>query len=184
MANGTARRSSLSIALEMFGPYELYMLFLCVFSIFVLAADTLLPLAPGTKQVLGYTDTALCVLFFADFVRNLIKAPSKIRYLIRSGWLDLASSIPSVDWLRLGRLSRIARIVRVLRAMRAARTIDTIISSNRKKSFLLGTTVVAILLVVFGSIAVLHFETTPDANIATGGDALWWAFGTITTVGY
>jgi len=184
MAEGMPRRSSLSIALEMFGPYELYMLVLCVFSILVLAADTLLPLAPATKQILGYTDTALCVLFFADFIRNLIKAPDKVRYLVRTGWLDLASSIPSVDWLRLGRLSRIARIFRVLRAMRSARTIDAIISNNRKKSFLFGTAIVAILLVVFASIAILHFETGPDANITTGGDALWWAFGTITTVGY
>jgi len=183
-ANQTSHRTSLAIALEMFGPYELYMLVMCIFSILVLAADTLLPLAETTKQVLGYTDTALCVLFFADFVRSLIRAPDKWRYLIRSGWLDLASSVPSIDLLRLGRLSRIARIFRVLRAMRSARTIDTIILNDRKKSFLFGTALVAILLVVFASIAILHFETGPTANITTGGDALWWAFGTITTVGY
>jgi len=181
---GGPRRSSLAAALEVFGPYELYMLVLCVFAVLVLAADTLLPLSAGTKQVLAYTDTALCVLFFADFIRNLIKAPDRLRYLIRSGWLDLASSIPSIDLLRLGRLSRIARIFRVLRAMRSARTIDSIISDHRKKSFLFGTGLVAILLVVFASIAILHFETGPAANITTGGDALWWAFGTITTVGY
>ena len=36
-----------------------------------------------------------------------------------------------------------------------------------------------------GSILVLEFETrTPGANIKTGGDALWWGFVTITTVGY
>ena len=31
----------------------------------------------------------------------------------------------------------------------------------------------------------LQFEDrSPDANITTGGDALWWAIVTITTVGY
>ena len=31
----------------------------------------------------------------------------------------------------------------------------------------------------------LQFESrSPDANITTGGDALWWAVVTITTVGY
>ena len=36
-----------------------------------------------------------------------------------------------------------------------------------------------------GSILVLEFESrTPGANIKTGGDALWWGFVTITTVGY
>jgi voltage-gated potassium channel len=39
-------------------------------------------------------------------------------------------------------------------------------------------------LVVFCSIAVLHFETEPESNIKTAEDAIWWAFATITTVGY
>ena len=35
------------------------------------------------------------------------------------------------------------------------------------------------------SLAVLQFESrSPDANITTGGDALWWSAVTITTVGY
>ena len=35
------------------------------------------------------------------------------------------------------------------------------------------------------SILVLQQESrSPDANIRTGGDALWWAIVTITTVGY
>src|SRR6185503_3042548 len=34
-------------------------------------------------------------------------------------------------------------------------------------------------------ITVLYFEqNAPRANITTGGDALWWAFVSITTVGY
>jgi len=177
-------RNSLATALATFGPYELYMLSLSVFSIGVLAADTLLPLPDAIKDVLEYTDTALCLLFFADFIRSVVKAPDRMRYLVRAGWLDFASSIPAIDALRLGRLSRIARIVRLLRAMRSARTIDTIVSHHRKESALLATGTVSILLVVFGSIAILQFETSPEANITTGGDALWWAFATITTVGY
>jgi voltage-gated potassium channel len=36
-----------------------------------------------------------------------------------------------------------------------------------------------------GSVLILQFESaSPDANITTGGDALWWAFVTLTTVGY
>ena len=40
-------------------------------------------------------------------------------------------------------------------------------------------------MLVSSSLAVLQFESrSPDANITTGGDALWWSAVTITTVGY
>ena len=39
------------------------------------------------------------------------------------------------------------------------------------------------IVLALSSIAVLQFESkSPDANIHTGGDALWWGIVTITTV--
>ena len=185
MSESTARRrNSLAVALEMFGPYELYMLILSILSIALLAADTLLPLTEPTHDVLSYADAALCVLFLADFVRSLVRGPDRLRYLVRGGWLDLLSSIPTVEALRLGRVSRIARIIRLLRAMRSVRSLGTIITRKRRQSTLLAAALVSILLAVFASLAILQFETHPDSNIKTGADALWWAFATITTVGY
>ncbi len=185
MAEATAvRRSSLSIALEMFGPYELYMLVLSVFSIAVLAVEALLTLPESTHEVLSYTDAGLCVLFFCDFVRSLIRAPDRFRYLWKAGWLDLLSSIPTIDAFRLGRLSRIARIVRLLRAMRSVRTIGSIVTKKRRQSTILATALVSVLLAVFASLAILQFETGAQSNIGTGGDALWWSFATITGMSY
>jgi len=43
----------------------------------------------------------------------------------------------------------------------------------------------AIVLIWMAALGVLDAErTSPDANIVTFGDAMWWAFVTITTVGY
>ncbi|MEV8007545.1 potassium channel family protein [Streptomyces parvus] len=40
-------------------------------------------------------------------------------------------------------------------------------------------------LLMFGSLAVLQVERdAPDGNIRTIGDAVWWSFTTMTTVGY
>ncbi|WP_372171412.1 potassium channel family protein, partial [Vibrio sp. 10N.222.49.C9] len=44
---------------------------------------------------------------------------------------------------------------------------------------------VSVLVVIFGAIGILQFEKgLPDSNIHSAGDALWWSFVTITTVGY
>jgi voltage-gated potassium channel len=39
-------------------------------------------------------------------------------------------------------------------------------------------------MIIFGSIAILQVEHDPNSNIKTAEDAIWWAFVTITTVGY
>jgi voltage-gated potassium channel len=42
-----------------------------------------------------------------------------------------------------------------------------------------------LLVVVYGSVAIVMVEAkAPGANITSGGDAIWWAFVTIATVGY
>lgn len=43
---------------------------------------------------------------------------------------------------------------------------------------------IAILILIFCSIAILQVETDPNSNIKTAEDAIWWAYVTITTVGY
>ena len=47
------------------------------------------------------------------------------------------------------------------------------------------TVLAAFIVLLLSSVLVLQFESrSPDANITTGGGALWWAIVTITTVGY
>src|SRR6185436_14770425 len=42
----------------------------------------------------------------------------------------------------------------------------------------------ALVLITASSTAILHFENANESNIKTADNALWWAFATITTVGY
>jgi len=56
---------------------------------------------------------------------------------------------------------------------------------NRSQYAFIVTFTVALLVLYVTSTAVLQAESKdPNANIVTGGDALWWAIVTITTVGY
>ena len=165
-------------------PYLVFMLLLSVYAVAALAFVTFFRLPPDTRTVLAYADTAVCVLFFIDFLITLGRSSNRSRYLLTWGWLDLVSSIPAIDALRWGRAGRILRIVRVLRGIKATKIVSEFILYRRAQSAFLAALLVSLLLVVFSASAVLQFETSPEANIRTAEDAVWWAVVTVTTVGY
>jgi voltage-gated potassium channel len=150
-----------------------------------------LPFSPAVTTLLRAYDNAICFIFLFDFGLNLARAPSKRGYLLgERGWLDLLGSIPALPGLeaggilRLARLSRLARITRLLRGQNRRQMVQDVVQHRAQYAAFI-TVLAAFLVLTVGSIVVLAAESlSPDANITTGGDALWWAFVTITTVGY
>ena len=170
--------------------YELFILVLTVLSLGIMVV-LVLPVTDATRQLLTVYDNAICVVFLIDFFGNLSRAPTKREYFIgRRGWLDLLGSVPALGFfkytalLRLARLSRLARITRLLRGQKKRELIDDVVTHRGQYAAFVSVTAAMIVLVVC-SVLVLQFESrAADANITTGGDALWWALVTITTVGY
>jgi voltage-gated potassium channel len=166
------------------GGYQLFMLVLCLYALAVLGAQVAIDLKPEIREILEYADYAVCGLFFVDFLLSLARAPNCWRYFITWGWIDLLSSIPTVEIARWGRLARVLRILRVIRGLRATKLLTTLVLRRRAENTCLAASLIALLLVVFCSVGVLHFEDDPKSNIKTAEDAIWWSFATITTVGY
>jgi voltage-gated potassium channel len=170
-------------------PYLLFTLLLSIFALVALTISSFGALSLETRAILGHAelghaDTALCVIFFVDFLVSFARAQDRWRYLYTWGWLDLLSSIPAIDAFRWSRAARIIRVLRVLRGIRAAKTLGTFLVERRGQSTFFATLLICLLLAVVGSASVLQFETGTEANIRTPEDALWWAVVTITTVGY
>lgn len=160
-------------------------LILSVFSLLIIAAMELIPMEEETYRLLGMIDLLICVVFFSDFLVQLYKAESRWRYIYTWGWIDLIASIPSVDAFRWARTARIIRILRVLRAIRSIRYMLRILGYYRRRSAMFVTSLVVFLSLAIGSMAILHFELGAEgSNITNAEDALWWAWVTITTVGY
>src|SRR5262245_26414657 len=90
--------------------YQLLMLTACLYALGVLAARVLIDLQPETRSVLDYADYAVCGLFLVDFLVCFVRAPDRRRYFLTWGWVDLLSSIPTLDVARWGRAARAARI--------------------------------------------------------------------------
>jgi voltage-gated potassium channel len=169
---------------EQLSLYDLFIGMLTVISLTVMAGQFLLPKDAPAQDVLIIMDGLFCALFLADFAGRLWKAHPKMSYLKWQGITDLLGSIPAIPALRLFRLFRLARVGRILRIGGPKRIIHEF-TSRRAESALYITVLLALLVIMFGSVFVYAFESrSTEANIKTGGDAAWWSLVTITTVGY
>ncbi len=166
--------------------FHLFQLVIVVLSIYVLISliiSTLFNLSPELKQLLDYIDNAICIIFIINFFARLYAADNKWKYL-KWGWIDLVSSIPNVEMFRYGRVLRLIRLLRILRAFRSTKVLAKYIFRKKAHGAFTTASIFAILILIFSSITILQVETTENGNIKSAEDALWWAFTTITTVGY
>lgn len=166
------------------GPYLFYVLGLSFFALAIMVALAFAPIDPATRSILDGADNVICTLFLIDFAVTLWRTDRKLHYFMRWGWIDLLSSIPSVDALRWGRSVRALRVLRILRGVRAARIISDFAIRRRAHSTLMAAALITLLLMTVSSVAILQLESGPNANIRTPEDAVWWSISTITTVGY
>lgn len=134
--------------------------------------------------VLLAMNALLSVVFLGDFAYRLLTAPSRSTYFFRQyGWADLAASIP-IQQFKVLRIFRLLRVYRLLRAYGARRIVKSLVV-DRAESALLTLLLMGILVLEFGSLAILRAEQHVDgANILTASDALWYVVVTISTVGY
>ncbi|WED23483.1 ion transporter [Vibrio sp. JC009] len=166
------------------GPFQIFTLFLSVYVLLALFVQLAVDLPKDINEILNKADNFICLFFLADFFIRLKHAKSK-RQFMKWGWIDLLSSIPMVDVLRYGRIVRVVRVLRLLRAVRSTKVIISFVFKKRMEGTFALVSLVSIILTIFGAIAILLLEKGVDgANINSASDALWWAFVTITTVGY
>ena len=131
------------------------------------------PLSSTTQTFLDWSNWALWAVFAVDYFVRLYLAPERWHF-VKTHILDL-----------------IIVVVPAFRALRVLRLISVLLVSLRRARDLnymvLPVYVGAITAVLIGVSSVLVYDaeaTNPDSPISTLGDAVWWAFTTVTTVGY
>lgn len=164
-------------------PLQIITLILSVYVLITLVVQTTVPLTPDTVRILDRIDFFVCLVFLADFFVRFRHAESK-RQFLKWGWIDFVSSIPMLDIFRVGRVVRIVRLFRILRAFRSTKNLVTFLLHRRKATSFAAVATICFVVMVFAAVAVLNFEDAPDGNIKNAPDAFWWAFVTMTTVGY
>lgn len=163
--------------------FNIIILVLSLYVLISLIVTTFFVLSDEVTVLLNYVDNLICIIFLVDFAIRFKKANNKLVFM-KWGWIDLISSIPYIDFLRVGRVLRLIRLIRVFRAFKATKLIFEHINRNKKQSALTSVALISFLMVIFSSIAILQFEKDVNSNIKTAEDAIWWSYVTITTVGY
>lgn len=115
---------------------------------------------------------ATWAVFLVDYIARLVLAPNRGRWFIGHIFDLLVVVLPLLRPLRLLRLVTLLSVLQ--RAAAAAFRGRVVIYAAAASA----------LLVYVAALAVLDAERGSDGSIQTFGDALWWAFVTITTVGY
>jgi voltage-gated potassium channel len=142
------------------------------------------PFDPDTKQIAGIIDIVLSLILMADFAGRLYLADPRRGYFFgQQGYLDFLGSLP-LPIIRVFRIVRVYRGVARVSAL-GGRKLARKLIRERAQAALLFASFLVIVILELGSILVVAAERgAPDANIKTGGDALWWAVVSVATVGY
>lgn len=162
---------------------HLLVILLSVYVLVVLVVDTLVKLPIETARLLTFIDDIICVFFLFEFCLRFYQADNKLKFM-QWGWIDLVSSIPALPFLRVGRALRLVRLLRIMRAFRSTKHLIRYVFESRVKGTFTAVSIIAVLMILFSSIAILQVEDQPNSNIKSAEDALWWSYVTITTVGY
>jgi voltage-gated potassium channel len=162
--------------------YELFIAAISILSVFNMVLSYIPGVDPDAIRVVYIINAVLTLLFIYDFGLRFATAPSRSFYFIRNyGWADLLAIIPAFRIFRLFRIYKAYRIVE----KHGGRQVLTYLSQNRAESALFILVLMVILIIEGGAFMVLQAErASSSANIQTASDAIWWAYVTITTVGY
>jgi voltage-gated potassium channel len=168
---------------EKLSPLNIIILVLSAYVLIALLIDTVFHLPKEISKLLQIIDVFVCCIFLLDFFIRFFKSTNKLEFM-KWGWIDLISSVPTIDFLRTGRALRLIRLLRIIKAFRSTKNLVNHLFKNKAEGTFTSVAIIALLLVIFSALAILQVENDPNSNIKTAEDALWWAYVTITTVGY
>jgi voltage-gated potassium channel len=164
---------------------------LIVVALGLLLVELLFPLPKETISLITTVDTIICFFLIGDWVLRMSLSEDKGWYF-RRYWIDLISSIPVLEALRIGRLVRITRFARLFRLLRLGRALRVLLFAFRgidklfqtfQMNLLKRSVLIASVLLLFGALSISSLEKE-ERSLQEVEESLWWSFTTVVTGGF
>ncbi len=111
-------------------------------------------------------------------------ARNKVKFMVQPmSVIDLLAIMPV---FRVFRAFRIFRLLRLFKLVRYSQSIESLFLVFKEKAFEMGVIFVFIILIAIAGSTLIYMQekNNPTGQFQSLGDAMWWSFVTITTVGY
>lgn len=164
---------------------------LIVYSVVCFSIETLPDLPPSILEFLRYSEIGIVAIFTVEYLYRIYSAEKRLSFVFSFyGVVDLLAILPfylatTID-LRSLRLIRILRLLMILKLARYSLAIQRFLKAIYLVKEELVIFVIASLVMLFlAAVGIYHFEHEAQPEVyRTIFDCLWWAVGSLTTVGY
>ncbi len=158
--------------------HEIIFTALALFAVSLAFADILDKVPDEYESIYLICDRAILIIFAIEYFARLYLAKDKKTYF-KENIFELLSIIPLDSFFRGFRIFRIIRIIRIILLTKRL--------SGRLILFLKTNGFIYVLMITFATVfiratAIYYLEN--NISMESFGDALWWSFVTVTTVGY
>jgi len=175
--------------------FDLFMMFMVIGSVVIL----LFQVASGEEQIwykVNLLDDGIIVVFIIEYLLRFWVCSSvrkdfrksmtrnKVKFMVQPmSIIDLLAIMPV---FRVFRGFRILRLLRLFKLVRYSRSIESLFLVFKETAFEMGVIFAFIVIIAITASAFIYIQerNDPSGQFKSLGDAMWWSFVTITTVGY
>lgn len=171
-----------------YGVLHVIILLLSLFLVISISVDTFKGIPFYTQSLYMKVQLWICILFLFDFLLELFLSKDKLRYF-STHFIFLLVAIPYQNiiayfgWTFSPEITYMLRFVPLVRGGYAMAIVVGWLTYNRASSLFVSYLTMLLATVYFASLAFFVLEHKVNPLVVGYGDALWWAFMDVTTVG-
>ena len=173
---------------SIYGVLHVIILLLSLFLVISISVDTFKGIPFYTQSLYMKVQLWICILFLFDFLLELFLSKDKLRYF-STHFIFLLVAIPYQNiiayfgWTFSPEITYMLRFVPLVRGGYAMAIVVGWLTYNKASSLFVSYLTMLLATVYFASLAFFVLEHKVNPLVVGYGDALWWAFMDVTTVG-